>query len=239
MKVNCLANYYLKIKPRTEALITNDEKKGTFTNGITDGLKMTNVNEKNQENPWNLESGLDVLLLLLYAEGPSGKAGEPIEGITRLDKIMFLLSQSKEFSKFVDKNYDFQADNFGPFAPELFDDIQALKQECVIETSKTRKTKDKIETVDEESVEKVFDEDPDVNVSWKKYPLETYELTPLGIKIAAELYSHLSTQQKDELKKIKKTFAIMSLRNLLYYVYSTAPSKMLEKSKIREDVLGK
>jgi hypothetical protein len=232
-----LANRYLTIKPKAEAIITNDEK-DAVSSKTTGGLTMNNDNEIN-DNPWSLESGLDVLMLLLYAEGPSGKVGEPIEGITRLDKIMYLLSQSKEFSVYIDKNYDFQADNFGPFAPELFDDIQALKQECIIEAPKTRKTKDKIETVDEESVEKVLDEAPGMNISWKKYPLETYELTPLGIKIASELYSNLSPSQKEELKKIKKTFSAMSLRNLLYYVYSTAPSKMLEKSKIKEDVLGK
>ena len=119
------------------------------------------TNQSTQEN-WKPESALDILLLLLYAKGSSGVDGEPIEGITRLDKIMYLLGKSPEFSEIVEKGYTFQADNFGPFAPELFDDIQALKQECVIEATE-RKTTNKIETVDEESVEKVFDETPDMN----------------------------------------------------------------------------
>lgn len=195
------------------------------------------VKQKEAES-WKPESALDVLMILLYSEGRSGEVGEPIEGITRLDKIMYLLSQSTEFSQIINKSYEFQADNFGPFAPELFDDIQALKQECVIDTSSERKTKNRIETVDEESVEKVFDEEPDMNVSWKKYPVETYKLTEIGMKIATQLYNNLTEAQKIEIKKIKKTFGEMNLKNLLYYVYSTAPGKMLAKSRIKNEILG-
>lgn len=194
------------------------------------------INQSNQEN-WKPESALDILMLLLYAKGASGVNGESIEGITRLDKIMYLLSQSTEFSKIVKAGYTFQADNFGPFAPELFDDIQALKQECVIEASE-RKTTNKIETVDEESIEKVFDDEPDMNVSWKKYSVETYKLTALGMKIAAQLYNNLTEVQKKEITEIKKRFGQMTLKNLLYFVYSTAPNKMLEKSRIKKQVLG-
>jgi hypothetical protein len=106
-----MAGCYLENNKKTEALITGRE-----TNG-SDGDHM--VAAKKQENSWNIESGLDVLMLLLYSEGTTGKIGEPLEGITRLDKIMYLLSQSKEFSSIVQENYEFQADNFGPFAPEL------------------------------------------------------------------------------------------------------------------------
>lgn len=193
--------------------------------------------EKESES-WKPESALDVLMLLLYSEGSRGEMGEPIEGITRLDKIMYLLSQSPEFSQIINKSYEFQADNFGPFAPELFDDIQALKQECIITTSSERKTKNRIETVDEESVEKIFDEEPDMNVSWKKYPVETYKLTEIGMKIAAQVYDNLTETQRAKIKQIKKTFGEMSLKNLLYYVYSRAPSKMLEKSRIKKEILG-
>jgi len=200
-------------------------------------METNQTNQKKQES-WVPESALDVLMLLLYAKGQSGENGEPIEGITRLDKIMYLLSQSNEFSKIVNKGYNFQADNFGPFAPELFDDIQALKQEGIIVGASERKTTNKIETVDEESVEKIFEDETDMKVSWKKYCVETYKLTDLGMRIASQIYNNLTDSQKTELITIKKRFGQMSLKNLLYFVYSTAPSNMLEKSKIRKQVLG-
>lgn len=81
-------------------------------------------------------------------------------------------------------------------------------------------------------------ETPDTNVSWKKYNVETYKLTELGMKIAAHLYNNLTEAQKKEIVEIKKRFGQMSLKNLLYFVYSTAPNKMLEKSKIKKKILG-
>jgi hypothetical protein len=180
---------------------------------------------------WNLESALDVLILLLYTEGNEAKVGEPIEGITRLDKLMYLLSKSPEFAQIIDKGYQFEADNFGPFAPELFDDIEALKQEKVIAVTSTRETKNKIETIDEEYVEKEID-----IASWKSYPVEKYELTESGMKIGSLLYNCLSEKQKAELKNIKSVFGKMSLNALLHFVYSKYPD-MTGKSKIRDEVL--
>jgi len=234
-----IEEHSLESSKRTDSLINRNKDDASIFEAKPRGeLSMSNANRENHENAWNLESGLDILMLLLYSEGKTGKIGEPIEGITRLDKIMYILSQSKEFSPVVQENYEFQADNFGPFAPELFDDIQALKQECIIETSSEKRTKNKIDTADEESVERVFEEEPDMQVSWKKYPLETYKLTELGMRIAAQLYNNLTQSQREELKRVKGTFGEMSLKNLLYYVYSKAPSSMLEKSKIKKEVLG-
>lgn len=204
-------------------------------------MKINTVNPSSDEN-WNLQSALDVLIVLLYAKGSSGEISEPIEGITRLDKVMYLLSKSPEFENIVNRGYQFKADNFGPFAPELFDDIEALKGEGLIEVISKRKTQNKIETSDEESVEEVFDEYTDTQkedysiVSWKSYQVECYKLTEIGKKIGSFLYNGLTEKQQLKLTKTKKVFGDMSLRRLLHYVYSKYP-KMIEKSIIRDDIL--
>lgn len=192
------------------------------------------VVDENCDGRLALESALDVLLVLLYSEGQEGKVGEPIEGITRLDKLMYLLSNSPEFKDIIKKSYQFEADNFGPFAPELFDDIEALKQENVVKVISQRKTKDKTETVDEEQVEKIIDQDN--TVSWKSYAVEKYELTDSGKRVASLLFNCLTHQQQEELKKVKTVFGDMSLNSLLHYVYSKYP-EMTGKSKIREKIL--
>jgi len=201
-------------------------------------LESSTVKVEKVDEAWNLESALDALVLLLYAKGPEGRVGEPIEGITRLDKIMYLLNESPEFKEIVIKGYKFDADNFGPFAPEIFDDIEALKQERIIKVVSKRKPKNKIDTVDQESVEQVLDEekDTDKNVSWKTYPVERYELTNRGLQIGSLLYNGLTEEQKTELENIKKVFGKMNLRNLLHYVYSKYP-RMTERSKIKDKVL--
>src|SRR5712692_6444852 len=43
--------------------------------------------------------GLDVLVGLLFAEGATGRRGEPIRGITRLEKLVFLTLEEGGFSK--------------------------------------------------------------------------------------------------------------------------------------------
>ena len=191
------------------------------------------TNTINQNNPlnqgecWSLESGLDVLIVLLYSEGPNSQIGEPIEGITRLDKIMYLLSKNPEFGKIIEKGYRFEADNFGPFAPELFDDIEALKHENIISVVSTRATKNKIDTIDEEYVEKGASNrvaDKEDVTSWKSYPVERYELTEEGMTVGAKLYNCLTEKQQTELKRIKRVFAEMNLGALLHYVYTKYPS---------------
>lgn len=191
------------------------------------------IKDENTES-WELESALDVLIVLLYSEGSRGKIAEPIEGITRLDKLMYLLSKSPEFASIINKGYRFEADNFGPFAPELFDDIEALKQEDIVTVVSERKTVDKIETIDEESVEKVIDKEN--VISWKSYPVEKYELTDSGKRVGSLLYNSLTTKQKEELKWIKSVFGEMNLNRLLHYVYSKYP-ELTGKSIIKERIL--
>ena len=204
------------------------------------GTNAINSNDQiNQGECWNLESGLDVLIVLLYSEGPNSQIGEPIEGITRLDKIMYLLSKNPEFGKIIDRGYRFEADNFGPFAPELFDDIEALKHENIISVVSTRATKNKIETIDEEYVEKEASDkvaDREEVTSWKSYPVEKYELTEEGLKVGAKLFNCLTEKQKIELKRIKRVFAEMNLGALLHYVYTKYP-ELTGKSKIKDKVL--
>lgn len=200
-------------------------------------LKSNTTKVEKVDEAWDLKSALDVLVVLLYAKGSEGRVGEPIEGITRLDKIMYLLSESPEFKEIVNKGYKFQADNFGPFAPEIFDDVEALKQERIIKVVSEREPKNKIETVDQESVEQVLDEekDADKKISWKTYPIERYELTDRGLLIGSLLQNDLTEEQNLRLEKTKKAFGKMSLKNLLHYVYSKYP-KMTERSKIRDKI---
>ena len=201
-------------------------------------MKMNETKIEKVDDVWTPESALDILITLLFAKGSEEHFGEPIEGITRLDKILYLLSESSEFKQIVNKGYTFEADRFGPFAPEIFDDMAALKQEGIIRVVSAREPRNKIETVDEETVEQVLDEDKakEKNVTWKTYPVERYELTERGLQIGSLLYNGLAENQRMKLEEMKEDFGKMNLKSLLHYVYSKYP-RMTEKSEIREKVL--
>ena len=75
--------------------------------------------------------GKDILLLILYAKGTSGKIAEPILGTTRLTKSMFLFEEEFK-SKFISDTLtiedmpEFIAWNYGPWSKELIDNIEFL-----------------------------------------------------------------------------------------------------------------
>ena len=70
-----------------------------------------------------IESGVDVLLALLYAPGITKKTGEPVRGITRLQKLLFLLWKEGDFYRAIPNLYGFEAYDFGPCMDDLYDDI--------------------------------------------------------------------------------------------------------------------
>lgn len=60
-------------------------------------------------------------LILAYVNN-----GQPVEGRTRFQKMVFLLHEGAPFFK---QKYDFVAHNYGPFSPELQSDIDDLIRE--------------------------------------------------------------------------------------------------------------
>ena len=72
-------------------------------------------------------------LALMYAND-----GEPIEGRTRLQKMVFLMQKELEQrgqSGAVETEYDFIPYDYGPFSKELYDDLDAMiDQEFVDDT---------------------------------------------------------------------------------------------------------
>lgn len=77
-------------------------------------------------------SRADMLLLLLYAEGPSKQKGEAIKGKTRLQKEVFL-TQKKLRDVGIFTYYSFKPYKLGPYSKELYDDIELMEYEGVIE----------------------------------------------------------------------------------------------------------
>ena len=195
--------------------------------------EITNISP-NSENVWEPESALDILIVLLYSKGRFGVLNEPIEGITRLDKIMFLLSGDERFKSIINQGYTFEADNFGPFASELFDDLEALKHEKIIQITSSREPVTRIEVADEK---KVIDVEEDDNPSDTDFSVNVYQLTPQGQEIAELIWNGLSIEQQMKLIEVKKTWQNRPLSELLHFVYTRYP-ETIAKSKIKDKVLN-
>src|SRR5437899_7911238 len=88
--------------------------------------RSTGRNEPAAASP--IESGVDVLIGLLYAPGFTGKTGEPVKGITRLQKLLFLLWKEGHFYEHVPELYNVKAYDFGPCMDDLYDDLEFAKE---------------------------------------------------------------------------------------------------------------
>lgn len=179
----------------------------------------------------SIDSGGDLILTLLYAPGQSGEEGEAIRGITKLQKLVFLLIEEGGFKERLSEEMEFEAYDFGPYSSVVMNTLETLKGVGLVEA----------EEVELESYQEVmdgiavgFEEDKE---SIPPKTVETYRLSTGGMTVGKELYYSASDEIQKTLQEIKKKYNSMRLLDLLKYVYSEYP-KMKERSKITDKVLG-
>ena len=149
------------------------------------------------------------LLLLLYSKGKSGDLNEKITGITKLEKLLFLVKEEvlkKHKLPFEEDYYVFRPYNYGPFTEELFDDIELLSDLGFLPKTDERENDD-------------------------------FVLTSEGAQKASEIKDLLPNDIVAGIENIKKNYADRSLNNLLEYVYTKYPDYTL-KSQIKDKILG-
>lgn len=165
-----------------------------------------------------LEASTDLLLCLLYAPGKSGRAGEPIDGITRLQKLMFLLQQGVGPKQLVDDaiQYGYKAYKMGPYAGELQRDISDLQAAGIILT-------ERLEYWLPDDADVTPGSDLDSDRGSKRVESSRFKLSPLGMRIGTDLWELLNSTQQDELQHFKQFFNSLSLRQLLIFTYERFP----------------
>jgi hypothetical protein len=165
-----------------------------------------------------IESGVDVLMVLLYAPGNSRKFGEPIKGITRLQKLLFLLWKEGHFYEAVRNLYNFQAYDFGPCMDDLYDDLEFVEEVGLVKVDEVP-SGNEYEGGDEEAFLRDF--------GFKFVKTDTrrdFSLTASGLMAGKELFHSLSDHDQEGLKLIKKKYNSMPFWDLLRYVYKKYPA---------------
>jgi DNA-binding PadR family transcriptional regulator len=136
-------------------------------------------------------SGVDLLpVALLYVDRQKS-----IEGITRFQKLIFLLDEETD----LDVGYDFRPDNYGPFSPELYNVIETLEDRDLVnrEVKHTRGGNEKF----------------------------VYSLTESGRKVAKRVLEREDDVKEvfDAAQEVKQKHNDQSLERLLRYVYNKYP----------------
>lgn len=171
----------------------------------------------------------DAIVLLLGAPGGRDPQGQ-LEGVTRLEKLIFLLERETPARDWITEPAEFRSYRFGPFSSKVYEAADKLTAADLLRDS--AKTSGDVEDR-WESVSALMDEgdlDP--------YTTRDFALTERGERYYRVLLSELPPNAEGVLTDFKQRFARLPLRQLVRYVYERYP-QFTDESEIRDEVLGR
>lgn len=151
----------------------------------------------------------DVVFILFHHAGS-------IRGITKLQKLLFLVEEETEFFEEYGEEleFEFYAHKMGPFSEHVYEEIRFLQQ---------------LKAIEMEPMETGTEEDDLTN--------QVFHITKKGEKIAAELVNQLEPEYNEELATLVGEYNELELRKLLRYVYAEYPAFTTE-SEIKDEILA-
>jgi uncharacterized protein len=187
----------------------------------------------------------DLILTLLYAPDASGHLASPVLGVTRLEKIVFLLtteagllSQADEGERFTFKPY-----KMGPFSAEIYDEVDFLEALGLVESRKVALERRQVKEEQPASREELmlfFDEQILDKYQRQESPEldepKEYRLTARGKEKAKEIFDALPDQERKLLSDYKSKWNQKPLKELVREVYKRYP-EYATKSEIKDYIL--
>lgn len=168
----------------------------------------------------------DLILLLLWAPTHSSRLRNQLQGITRLEKLLFLLDQEESVATSVNDPFVFEPYDLGPYSRQVYEAVEVLeaagllREELVFSGRAMDALESRISGIDEpEGSERRF------------------YLTEDGVGVAELLSKSAPLALLQSLSAVKDRFGAVSLQSLIHYVYTNYPA-FAERSKIRREVLG-
>lgn len=182
------------------------------------------------DNPIEID---DAIVLLLGSPGhPGTRAGE-IKGITRLEKLIFLLERETSSSKWLQQKADFEPYNFGPFSQKIYQAVDTLAAAELIEDSASLAA----DSADSWEQRELIGGRGGSGAGGNPYTTRDFQLTARGWRYFEALKEEMNDSSLVELADFKSKFAYLPLRQLIRYVYSRY-REFTTKSVIRDEVLG-
>lgn len=180
-----------------------------------------------EEIPFEVD---DAVVLLLGADVGGRERSGQIKGVTRLEKLVFLLERETDAGEILTEDPQFKAYNFGPFSQKVYQAVDKLVAAGLLTDSKrlSRSTEDSWEA---SSILGADDVQTD-------YSTRDFELTDLGREYYEALAEELPGSVVRQAADLRNRFAGWRLRDLVRYVYERY-ERFTENSLIRDDILGK
>ena len=168
----------------------------------------------------------DLILLLLAAPTRWHQAEDRINGITRLEKLLFLVDQECGWQGILGKSFRFIPYHYGPYSKEIYEAVELLEEAGLLK-------EDRVFTDSElDRAEELLYSDMTTEISYERQ----FQLTENGKDVAKYLSNEHPNLQED-ISEIKNRYAGLTLQNLIFHVYHQYP-EYAESSVIREQILG-
>ena len=168
----------------------------------------------------------DIILLLLEAnEKLLGKYA--VGGVTRLEKLLFLLQKETSFEK-MDSFYEFTAHNYGPFSKEVYEALDFLEGFELIQV-KERVHSSYYTNVGEILLLQAISEEEvseTTTINSEGVTEKLFLLTESGHKVAKKLRQTIEKRRPkdiEELNGIIRRYGKLPLNQLIRYVYHKYP----------------
>ena len=187
-----------------------------------------NETNSNPASPRKILETDDAIILLLGAPGATERDTGRIEGITRLEKLLFLLEKETDATNWLKEDAQFRSDNFGPFSAKAYQEIENLTAYGLVKDSATLS----------DSAEDTWESEHIIGEPTpERFATRNLELTDKGRRYYAALLAELPPQAESVVSDLKRRFGAIPLRRLIRYVYQQHP-EFTDKSVIREEILG-
>ena len=178
----------------------------------------------------------NLLLLLLGID--SGQEG--LGGITRLQKLLFLIGRESQLD-IEQTTYSFEPYKAGPYSPQMYDDLEFLENLGYVDSEVTAESSDaeaaEVDLLSFDHLMGDHGESDDGPGSADAFEERRFRLTDKGRQqMNSLLKSGEYEPVANTVRRIKSKYGKYSLNDLLYYIYTKYPD-MTTESEIRDRVL--
>jgi uncharacterized protein YwgA len=178
----------------------------------------------------------DLVIMLLYARGASGKFGEPIVGVTRLTKLLFLLERETS----VKDGFKFIPYKMGPYSPDITPIIEFLSTfpspDSPLLAKRSGNKPPRIDPEESKYWQDIASDDDNI-FAFADQNNQKFELTEKGLKVAETIWNEQPEDVRNAIGEIKQKYSPRPLKVLLKYVYEKYED-MTSESEIKDWVKG-
>lgn len=158
--------------------------------------------------------GSDLVLMLLAAPTDVESAQGRVNGITRLEKLLYLVEKETSVAASVaGEQLKFKAYNYGPFSKDVYEAVELLEESGLL-------TEERV--VDGQTIDSMEDVNVTGAVEADEYVERRFVLTKHG-RLVADLLAQHHPSVAGQMTEIKDRYASRSLSGLIRYVYKTYP----------------